>query len=210
MKTVRYGMIGEKIGMTRIFSKDGLVIPVTVIKCGPCYVVQKRSQEKEGYRSLQLGYGEIKEKKLNKPQLGHLKKVEVPPLRFLAEFRFESVDGYQVGQTLKVDGFQVGDKVDVTGVSKGKGFQGVVRRYGYGGGPATHGSMFYREPGSIGGTDAERVFKGKGLPGRMGRDTVTVKNLEVVGINPERDLLLIKGAVPGPAGSRVLVRKKVL
>lgn len=208
MKTVRYGMIGEKIGMTRIFSADGLVVPVTVIKCGSCYVVQKKSKEKDGYQSLQLGYGEIKEKKLNKPRLGHLKKAGVPPVRFLAEFGFQDIDTYQVGQALKVDGFQVGDKVDVVGISKGKGFQGVVRRYGYRGGPATHGSMFYREPGSIGGTDAERVFKGKGLPGRMGHEVITVKNLEVVGVNLERDLLLVKGAIPGPAGGKVLVRKK--
>jgi len=201
-------MIGEKVGMTRVFDQSGLAVPVTVIKCGPCYVVQKRSKEKEGYQALQLGYGEIKERKINKPRLGHLKKAGVPALRFLAEFRWDRLEEYQVGQVLKVDGFQVGDRVDVTGTSKGKGFQGVVRRYGYGGGPKTHGSMFYREPGSIGATDPERVFKGKGLPGGMGGETVTVKNLEVVAVHPERDLLLVKGALPGPAGSKVLVRKR--
>ncbi|MEN3203233.1 MAG: 50S ribosomal protein L3 [Atribacterota bacterium] len=205
---VSYGLIGEKIGMTRIFTPDGLSVPVTVLQCGPCYVVQKKDIDRDGYRALQLGYKEVKERKLNKPLLGHLKKAQVPPLRFLAEFHFKDHEKYEVGQVLKVDGFSVGDRVDVRGISKGKGFQGVIRRFGYSGGPKSHGSMFYREPGSIGATDPEKVFKGKGLPGRMGRDTVTVRNLEVVAVYPERNLLLVRGAVPGPAGGRVLVFKR--
>ncbi len=205
---VEYGLIGEKIGMTRTFTPDGLSVPVTVIQCGPCYVVQKKDTGRDGYRALQLGYKEVKERKLNKPLLGRYKKVGAPPLRFLAEFHFKNHEKYEVGQILRVDGFAVGDKVDVRGTSKGKGFQGVVRRFGYGGGPKTHGSMFYREPGSIGATDPEKVFKGKGLPGRMGNETVTVRNLEVVGVYLERNLLLVRGAVPGPSGSKVLVYKR--
>lgn len=208
MAVVEYGMIGEKVGMTRIFSENGSSFPVTVIKCGPCFVVQKKTKEKDGYEALQLGYDQTKEKKLNKPTLGHLKKANVPALRELAEFRFKETDKYEVGQTLKVEGFKVGDKVDVSGKSKGKGFAGVVKRLGYHGGSATHGSMFHRRPGSVGATDPERVFKGKGLPGRMGNEKVTVKNLEVVGIREERDLLLVKGAVPGSSGTTVIIRKK--
>ena len=207
MKTVTYGMLGEKVGMTRIFTPEGMSIPVTVIKCGPCYVTGKKTEERDGYQAWQVGYEEIKEKKLNKPRLGHLKKGGLPPLKFLKEFSFKDAQ-YQPGEVLKVDGFQVGDRVDVAGKSKGKGFAGVMKRLGYRGGEASHGSMFYRAPGSIGGTDAGRVFKGKGLPGRMGGKRVTVRNLEVVGINAERDLLLLKGAVPGPAGSLLVIIRK--
>jgi large subunit ribosomal protein L3 len=207
MKVVEYGMIGEKIGMTRVFDQAGRVIPVTVIKCGPCFVVQKKTKEVDGYEALKLGYGETREKKLNKPLLGILKKANLPPLRIFREFRFKDTENYQVGQELKVSGFKVGDRVNVTGQSKGKGFAGVVKRFGYGGGPASHGSMFYRRPGSIGATDPERVFKGKGLPGRMGGERVTVRNLEVVAVNEERNLLLVKGAVPGPTGGTVLIKK---
>ncbi len=207
MKTVTYGMLGEKVGMTRIFTPEGMSIPVTVIKCGPCYVTGQKTTERDGYQSWQIGYGEVKERKLNKPLLGHLRKRGVPPLKFLKEFSFKDAQ-HQPGEVLKVDGFQIGDRVDVTGKSKGKGFAGVMKRLGYRGGEASHGSMFYRAPGSIGGTDAERVFKGKGLPGRMGGKRVTVRNLEVVGINAERDLLLLKGAIPGPAGSLVMIVRK--
>ncbi len=164
MKTVTYGMIGEKVGMTRIFTPEGISVPVTVIKCGPCYVTGKKTKERDGYEAWQIGYGEVKERKLNKPRLGHLKKGGVPPLKFLKEFSFKDTQ-YQLGEVLKVDGFQIGDRVDVTGKSKGKGFAGVVKRLGYKGGETSHGSMFHRAPGSIGGTDAGRVFKGKGLPG---------------------------------------------
>jgi len=207
MKTVTYGMIGEKVGMTRIFTPEGISVPVTVIKCGPCYVTGKKTKERDGYEAWQIGYGEVKERKLNKPRLGHLKKGGVPPLKFLKEFSFKDTQ-YQPGEVLKVDGFQIGDRVDVTGKSKGKGFAGVVKRLGYKGGETSHGSMFHRAPGSIGGTDAGRVFKGKGLPGRMGGKRVTVRNLEVVGINAERDLLILKGAVPGPAGSPIIITRK--
>ncbi len=207
MKVVDYGMIGEKVGMTRIFTPAGVSVPVTVIKCGPCYVVDKKTEERDGYQSWQIGYGEVKEKKLNQPRLGHLKKSGVPPLRSLKEFSFKDAQ-YQPGEVLKVDGFKIGDRVDVTGKSKGKGFAGVVKRFGYQGGRSSHGSMFHRAPGSIGGTGAGRVFKGKGLPGRMGGEKVTVRNLEVVGVNVERDLLLLKGAVPGPAGSQVVIVRR--
>ncbi|MCX6090909.1 MAG: 50S ribosomal protein L3 [Atribacterota bacterium] len=207
---VEYGMIGEKVGMTRVFSAEGLSIPVTVVKCGPCYVVQKKEKEKEGYEAIQIGYNEVKEKKLTKPLVGHLKKKGAPILRKLVEFRVRDISLFQTGQVLKVTGFKIGDQVDVTGQSKGKGFAGVVKRYGYRGGAGSHGSTHHRAPGSIGGTDAERVWKGKTLPGRMGNERVTTQNLKVVGMNEERDLLLVKGAIPGAPGCIVLVRKNAV
>jgi len=210
MPLIEYGMIGEKIGMTRVFSENGESIPVTVIKCGPCFVVQKKEKVTDGYEAIQVGYGKTIERRLNKPLKGHLKKSGLEPLRKLAEFRVKNITAFQLGQVLRVSGFKVGDIVNIVGRSKGKGFAGVVKRYGYRGGSASHGSTRYRTPGSIGGTDAGRVWKGKGLPGRMGGETVTMKNLTVVGINEERDLLLVKGAIPGAPGQSILVRKNTV
>jgi len=210
MPLIEYGMIGEKVGMSRIFSDNGESIPVTVIKCGPCYVVQKKEKSTHNYEAIQVGYGEIKEKKINQPRKGHLKKAGLEPLRNLVEFRVKDISGFQIGQVLKVSGFKVGDTIDIIGKSKGKGFAGVMKRHGFRGGKASHGSMHYRAPGSIGGTDAGRVWKGKGLPGRMGGERVTMKNLTVMKINEERDLLVVKGAVPGAPGQTVLVRKNAV
>lgn len=210
MPRIEFGMIGEKVGMSRIFSDQGESIPVTVIKCGPCYVIQKKENSTDQYEAIQIGYGETKEKKLNKPIRGHLKKVGVEPLRKLAELRVKDISAFQPGQVLKVSGFKVGDTIDVIGKSKGKGFAGVIKRHNYRGGKASHGSMHYRAPGSIGGTDAGRVSKGKGLPGRMGGERVTIKNLTVVQVNEERDLLVVKGAIPGAPGQTVLVRKNAV
>jgi len=210
MPLIEYGMIGEKVGMSRIFSDNGESIPVTVIKCGPCYVVQKKEKSTHNYEAIQVGYGEIKEKKINQPRKGHLKKSGLEPLRNLVEFRVKDISGFQIGQVLKVSGFKVGDTIDIIGKSKGKGFAGVMKRHGYRGGKASHGSMHHRAPGSIGGTDAGRVWKGKGLPGRMGGERVTMKNLTVVQINDERDLLVVKGAIPGAPGQTVLVRKNAV
>jgi len=210
MPRVEYGMIGEKVGMSRIFSDKGESIPVTVIKCGPCYIVQKKEKDTDNYEAVQIGYGETKEKKVNKPIRGHLKKAGIEPLRKLVEFRVKDLSAFQVGQVLKVSGFKVGDTIDIVGKSKGKGFAGVMKRHGYRGGKASHGSMHHRAPGSIGGTDAGRVWKGKGLPGRMGGERVTMKNLTVVQINDERNLLVVKGAIPGAPGQTVLVRKNAV
>lgn len=207
MRKLAYGLIGEKVGMTRVFTDQGLSLPVTVIKCGPCFVVQKKNQERDGYEAVQVGYAEIPEKKAGKPRTGHMKKNNLPPLKHIKEFILADSDSLETGQKLTVEGFEVGDKVKITGRSKGKGFAGVVKRHGYRGGSRTHGSMQHRRPGSIGATDAGRVFKGKTLPGRMGGEAVSIKNLEVVGVNQERDLLLVKGAVPGAPGGLVFVQK---
>ncbi len=204
-------IIGKKIGMTQVFNEAGLAIPVTVIAAGPCAVVQKKTVESDGYNALKLGYEEIPEKKLNKPEKGAFTKVKVSARRYLREFRTEDIDKYEVGQEIKVaDMFSDGDKVDVSGISKGKGFQGVIKRYGHGRGPATHGSKYHRRVGSMGsGTNPGRVFKGKKQPGHMGAEKVTVQNLEVFRVDSERSLLLIKGAVPGPKGGLIVVKGTV-
>ena len=201
-------ILGEKLGMTQIFKED-LVIPVTVLKAGPCVVTQVKVSEKDGYEAVQLGYGDLKPNRVNQPMKGHFKKANCGPLRFLAEVPL-SVADYRPGQKVKVDIFAEGDRADVSGVSKGKGFTGVVKRWGFAGGPASHGSRFHRAPGAIGAcATPSRVFKGKKLPGRMGADNVTVQNLLVVGVDQERDLLLLRGAVPGPRGSLLVIRESV-
>ena len=206
---MKEGLIGRKMGMTQLFGEDGKQIPVTVIQAGPCPVVEVREKGSHGYNALQLGF-EPKKKNVSKPRAGHFKKANLPPMAVLRELRLEKVDGYQVGQTLNVDLFQPGELVDVSGVSKGKGFQGGVRRYGWSGGGASHGSMFHRAPGSIGASsDPSRVWPGHHLPGRMGGDRRTVLNLQVVRVFPEQSLLVVRGAVPGPIGSLVVVRKSV-
>jgi large subunit ribosomal protein L3 len=202
------GLIGKKIGMTQIFDDNGTAIPVTIIEAGPCYVTQIRSVETEGYSAVQLGFGETKPKRLTGGQLGHLKRNDLPPLRYLREFRIKDADVNE-GDRLTVEMFEVGDHVDVTGTSKGRGFAGVVKRHGFRGGPKTHGqSDRQRAPGSIGATSGTaRVFKGKRMPGHMGNRRVTSQNLKVVLVDPERNLIGVRGAVPGPKGGLLVVKE---
>lgn len=202
------GIFGKKIGMTQVFLQNGYLIPVTVIEVGPCKVVQLKTAEKDGYTAVQIGFDEIKkEKNVSKGRLGHFKKVSLPPYRFLKEVKLDGLD-VAVGNDITVDIFNKGDKVSVTGISKGKGFQGVMKRHNYSGGPGSHGSMFNRAPGSIGSSSyPSRVWKNKGLPGHMGSEKTTTKNIEVVDIKKEQNLLLVKGAVPGANGGYLIIRK---
>jgi len=203
------GLIGRKVGMTQLFSEDGRQLPVTVIQAGPCTVVEVRTKATHGYDALQLGF-EPKKKNVTKPAAGHFKKAGVGPMRILREMRLGKLEGYQKGQAVTVELFSPGELVDVSGVTKGKGFQGGVKRHGWHGGDATHGSMFHRAPGSIGASsDPSRVWPGHRLPGRMGGDRRTVLNLQVIRVMPEQNLLVVQGAVPGASGSLVLVRKSV-
>jgi len=203
------GIIGKKIGMTQIFDDEGNVIPVTVIKAGPCTIIQKKTKEKDGYEALQLGLVEEKPKKHpNKPEQGHFKKSGSPVLKVLREVKYQGPEELKEGDQVLVDIFEVGEKVHVVGISKGKGFQGVVKRHGFAGGDAAHGSMFHRAPGSIGASSfPSRVIKGMRMGGRMGGDRVTVRNLKVVQVDKENHLLLVKGAVPGANGGIVLIKK---
>ena len=208
MKTI----IGRKVGMTQIFDEKGLVIPVTVIEAGPCPVVQIKTVETDGYDAVQLGFGTVKENKVNKPDNGHFKKAGVKAVKHLREFRAcpECLTGVKVGDEIKVDAFETGEKVDVQGITKGKGFQGVIKRHGQSRGPMGHGSMYHRRPGSMGPTSTPgRVFKGKKLPGHMGVDKVTVQNLEIVKVDLDKNAILIKGSVPGNKGSILKIRKTV-
>lgn len=204
-------ILGKKIGMTQIFTENGVVVPVTVVEAGPLTVVQKKTVDTDGYDAVRVGFGEVSEKRMNKPDKGLFTKIKATPKKHIREFRPESVETFEVGQEIKVaDMFQAGDKIDVSGISKGKGFQGTIKRYGQKGGPKTHGSMYHRRPGSMGSnTTPARVFKGKKLPGHMGLDKVTVQNLDVVRVDAERNLLLIKGAVPGPKGALLTVKNTV-
>ena len=207
---MKKAILGKKIGMTQFFRADGTMIPVTVIEAGPCPVVQKKTVANEGYDSVQLGFAELRDKLANKPRKGHFAKANLKAMRYLREFRLDDAASYEVGQILKADVFQEGDKVDISGTSKGKGFAGVVKRHGQGRGRMTHGSHFHRAPGSMSAcSDPSRVFKTKNLPGHMGSEHVTVQNLEVVRVDAERNLLLIKGAVPGAKGSFVTVKSTV-
>ena len=207
---MKKAILGKKIGMTQFFRADGTMIPVTVIEAGPCPVVQKKTVANEGYDSVQLGFAELRDKLANKPRKGHFAKANVKAMRYLREFRLEDAASYEVGQIVKADVFAEGDKVDISGTSKGKGFAGVVKRHGQGRGRMTHGSHFHRAPGSMSAcSDPSRVFKTKNLPGHMGSEHVTVQNLEVVRVDAERNLLLVKGAVPGAKGGLVTVRSTV-
>jgi large subunit ribosomal protein L3 len=208
MKMVE-GLIGTKLGMTQTFLENGTVVPVTVIEAGPCVVVQLKTAAKDGYEAVQLGLVDPRAaKRANKPTQGHHHKAGVPPTRILREFRLEVGAELKAGDSVLVDIFDGVDKVDVIGASKGKGFQGVMRRHGFGGGRATHGSMFHRAPGSIGQSAfPSRVFAGTRGPGQMGNTRTTVKNLRVVRIDAEKNLLIVEGAVPGARGSRVVIRK---
>ncbi|MCL4216102.1 MAG: 50S ribosomal protein L3 [Candidatus Hydrogenedentes bacterium] len=204
------GLLGTKLGMTRIFTEDGRSVPVTVVEAGPCVVVQRKTTEIDGYESVQIGFGTIREKRVTKPLQNHFAKAGAGLTRHLREFRVDSTDAVKPGDELKADQFAVGDHVDVTGTSIGKGFAGVMKRFGYKGGPGGHGSNFHRRPGSVGqSADPAKILKGKGMPGHMGARTITTQNLEVVRVDAEKNLLLIRGCVPGAKGGTVVVRKSV-
>ena len=203
-------MLGRKVGMTQIFKEDGEVVPVTVIEAGPLFVVQKKTVEKDGYNAIQVGFGEVKERRVTKPLKGHFEKANVAYRKFLREFHVENPDEFEIGQEIKADVFAEGDMVDVTGTSKGKGTAGVIKRHNFARGRETHGSKHHRMPGGMSaGTYPGRVFKGHRMMGRMGNERVTVQNLEVVRIDAEKNLILIKGAVPGPKKGLITIKETV-
>ena len=221
---MKKAILAKKVGMTQIFDENGVMIPVTVLEAGPCVVTQLKTIENDGYEAVQVGFGDKKEKIVtkdkggaksvahrhgaNKPEMGHFKKAGVEPKQFVREFRFENCADYQLGAEIKADIFEAGDKVDATAISKGKGFQGAIKRLGQHRGPMKHGSKFHRHQGSNGATSSpSRVFKGKGMPGHMGSVQVTVRNLEVVRADAEKNLLLIKGAVPGPKKGLITIKE---
>mgnify|MGYP004458313425 CR=1 FL=1 len=207
---MKKGIIAKKIGMTQIFSEDGSLIPVTVLQAGPCYVTQVKTIENDGYEAVQVGFDDVREKLVTKPVKGHLDKAGVQTLRFMKEFKFENASEYKLGQEIKADIFEAGDKIDVTGKSKGKGFQGAIKRHGQSRGPMAHGSKYHRHAGSNGAcSDPSKVFKGKKMPGQMGAVKVTVQNLEIVRIDTEDNLILVKGAIPGPRKSTVVLKESV-
>jgi large subunit ribosomal protein L3 len=206
------GILGKKLKMTQIFNENGEVIPVTVVEYKEGYVVDLKTEEKDGYIGLKVGFEEVNEKKLNRPEREYLKKRNLPPLKILKEFRVNSIDeikDYKIGDKITIDIFKEGDYVDVTGKSIGKGFQGVVKRHGFHGGPATHGSMSHRAPGSIGPTAPQRVIKGRRMAGHMGNEKVTIQNLQIVKIMKDENIIMIKGAVPGPSNGYVFIKKAV-
>nr|WP_318836026.1 50S ribosomal protein L3 [Desulfuromonas versatilis] len=205
------GILGKKLGMTQVFAMDGRRIPVTVVEAGPCVVLQKKTVDTDGYNAVQLGFGAKKSHRVNKPLMGHFKQAGKGAFGALREFRAENVDDVNVGDEITCEGmFAAGDVIDVIGTSKGKGFQGVIKRWNFAGGRSTHGSMFHRAPGSIGCSAwPSRVFKGKKMAGQMGNARVTTQNLQVVEVRPEQNLILVKGAIPGPKNAVVMVRKAV-
>jgi len=200
-------ILGKKLGMTQVFDEEGKLVPVTVIEAGPCTVVDVKTPEKHGYTGVQLGYGFIKEHKVNKPLRGYFKKKGLSVLRFLREFRAEPGEKFEVGDQVKVDIFRSGDYVDVTGTSIGKGFAGGIKRWGFKRGPMAHGSKYHRGPGSLQSRDASRVFPGRKMPGHLGNEKVTIKRLRVVSVDPEKNLLLVHGAVPGTRGSLLMIKE---
>jgi len=203
------GILGKKLGMTQIFTEEGIVVPVTVVEAGPNVVTQVKTVEKDGYNAIQVGFEDAKEKSLNKPQKGHLAAANTLK-KHLKEFRVDSVEGYTVGQEIKADLFAAGELIDVTGISKGKGFQGPIKRHGQSRGPETHGSRYHRRPGSMGACSYPgRVFKNKKLAGHMGSVKVTVQNLEVVRVDADKNFILVKGAIPGAKGSVVTIKEAV-
>ena len=207
---MKKAIIGKKVGMTQIFDEKGKVVPVTVVEAGPCVVVQKKTLEKDGYEAIQVGFEEIREKLANKPRKGTFAKAGVSVRRTLKEFRLDDISAYEIGQEIKVDVFEIGDKIDVSAVSKGKGFQGAIKRWNQQRGPMTHGSKFHRAPGSMGASsDPSRTFKNKRMPGHMGCVNTTVLNLEVVKVIPEKNLILIKGGIPGPNKGTVVIKDTV-
>ena len=207
---MKKAILTTKVGMTQVFSEDGVLTPVTVLQAGPCVVTQVKTVENDGYSAVQVGFGDIREKLVNKPKKGHFAKAGVTAKRFLKEFRLEDAESYTLGQEIKADVFATGDKVDATAKSKGKGFQGAIKRHGQSRGPMAHGSKYHRHAGSNGSaTTPGRVFKGKHMPGHMGAVRVTVQNLEVVSVDAEKNLILVKGAVPGPKKSLVMLKESV-
>ena len=207
---MKKAILATKIGMTQIFNEDGVLTPVTVLQAGPCVVTQVKTMDNDGYEAIQVGFGEIREKLVNKPVTGQFKKAGVEVKRFLREFRFENSTEYTVGQEIKADIFAAGDKIDATATSKGKGFQGAIKRHGQSRGPMGHGSKFHRHAGSNGAcSDPSKVFKGKKMPGQMGHVTITTQNLEVVKVDVENNLILVKGCVPGPKKSLVTLKETV-
>ena len=207
---MKKAILATKVGMTQIFNEDGVLVPVTVLQAGPCVVTQVKTVENDGYSAVQVGFGEKREKLVNKPMKGMFDKAGVPYKRFVREFKFENAEEYSVKDEIKADIFAAGDKIDATAISKGKGFQGAIKRHGQHRGPMAHGSKFHRHQGSNGACSSpSRVFKGKGMPGHMGCVKVTVQNLEVVRVDAENNLLLVKGAVPGPKKALVTVKETV-
>lgn len=203
------GILGKKLGMTQVFTPEGLVVPVTVIQAGPCVVLQKKDADNDGYESIQVGFDDKKEKNAIKPEIGHAKKAGSTPKRYVKEFRGIDLGAYEVGQELKADLFAEGEYVDVSGTSKGKGFQGVIKRHNQHTGPMSHGSRYHRGPGSMGSIAANRVMKGKKLPGHMGNETVTLQNLQVIKVDTERNVIMVKGSIPGPKNCYVTVKSAV-
>jgi len=207
---MKKAILGRKLGMTQIFDENGKVVPVTVIEAGPCVVTQIKTAEKDGYDAIQVGFDDIREKLVNKPRQGQFKKAGVPLKRILREFRLEDISAYEVGQEILADVFDAGERVDVSGVSKGKGFQGVIKRWNASRGPMSHGSKFHRAPGSMGASsDPSRTFKNKHMPGHMGNVNTTILNLKVAKVMPEKNLILIKGGVPGPNKGYVVIKSAV-
>jgi len=206
---VSKGILGKKIGMTQIFTAEGRVVPVTVVEAGPCPVVQKKTVATDGYNAIQLGFSVLRESLSNKPRKGHFQKASLKPMRYVREFRISDVESFEIGQEVKVDLFTVGDKIDVVGTSKGKGFAGMIKRHNASRGPMAHGSKYHRRTGSLGAKGPARVFKGRELPGRMGGERVTIQNLEVVRVDAEKNLILIKGAVPGANKSLLILKPSV-
>ena len=204
-------ILGKKVGMTQIFTEEGVVIPVTVVEAGPLTIIQKKTVENDGYSAIQVGYVDLKEKKVNKPMKGHFDKADAGYKRYLREFSISDEDQYEIGQEIKADIFNEGDKVDVTGTSKGKGTQGVIKRYNFGRGPMSHGSKFHRGVGArAAAAYPGRVFKGSKGSGKMGSERVTVQNLEIVRVDNERNLLLVRGAVPGPKGGLLIIKETTI
>ncbi len=204
------GILGKKLGITQVFDTDGKAIPVTVVEAGPCTVVQKKTVETDGYNGLQLGYGDVKPDKVNKPMMGHFKKAGLEPKRYLREFRLDDITKFEIGNVIEVNIFNSGDRVDIVATSKGKGFAGVIKRWNQHRGPMAHGSKYHRRVGSMGGSSSpSRVFKGKHLPGHMGNARVTVQNLEVFKTYPDKNLMLVKGSVPGIRGSLLYIKDSI-
>ena len=207
---MKKAILATKVGMTQIFNEDGVVIPVTVLQAGPCVVTQVKTQDNDGYSAVQIGFGEKREKLVNKPMKGQFDKAGVSYKRFLKEFKFEDAESYELGQEIKADIFGAGDKIDATAISKGKGFQGAIKRHNQSRGPMTHGSKFHRHAGSNGSaSDPSKVFKGKKMPGHLGNKQITIQNLEIVSVDVENNLLLVKGSVPGPKKSLVTIKETV-
>ena len=204
------GLLGKKLGMSQIFDENGRLVPVTLIEAGPCPILQKKEKSKDGYDALQIGFDPKPKRLTNKPEMGRFNKSNVSPIRFMREIRIQDVSKYEVGQVLDVEVFKEGEKVDVTGISKGRGFAGTIKRHHTSRGPESHGSMYHRGPGSMGGSsDPSRVFKGKALPGHMGNSRCTIQNLKVVKTDKEKNLLVLRGSVPGHMNSYLLIRKSV-